>query len=228
MNGSEIFECSHCGKKFFQSEKFESHECEQLKRFKHCQTKQGHNAFFDYQAWLIMASHKKIKKLETFIASKYYNCFIDFQIFIQDKGIPDKKLYMELMCAWKFPPTMWRIKDVYERFINYYDKNIPPLDKAKATIIIFDKLARAFDCEMDKVLDNLLPSEVARLIFERRFSPWLLLCSAKFKNYLHMLPDPSQYVMITNLIDSDEWQKQFQKNKEIVLEIKKLAKEFGL
>lgn len=226
-NRPPFFECEFCGKKLVKKDAFDRHECEKLKRYKLCKTKKGLNAFDDYKYWLT-AKGRTVKKLQTFMDSKFFNSFIEFQTFSAEKGIPDKKLYMDFMIRRNLSPMLWRSESIYQKFIEYYDSEVSPEFKVRLTLKTMMKLANILDCDIAEVFDNMLPSEVARLIYDRRLSPWLLLFSKRFKKYLHMLSDPSQYVMITTLIDHMEWEQRFRKEKETVKKIKAIVTELDI
>lgn len=226
-NQPPFYECEFCGKKLVKKDAFDRHECEKLKRYKLCKTKKGFNAFDDYKYWLT-AKGRTVKKLQTFMDSKFFNSFIEFQTFSAEKGIPDKKLYMDFMIGRNLSPMLWRSESIYQKFIEYYDSEVSPEFKVRLTLKTMMKLANILDCDIAEVFDNMLPSEVARLIYDRRLSPWLLLFSKRFKKYLHMLSDPSQYVMITTLIDHMEWEQRFRKEKETVKKIKAIVTELDI
>lgn len=226
-NGLSFYECSHCGKKMAKLETFQRHACEKLKRFKLCRTKRGLDAYNDYVYWISIKG-RTIKKFQTFIDSRFFNSFVEFQSFSAKKGLPNKKMYIEYMCARKISPMLWRHDEMYESFIEHYDSTVSPLDKAKCTLYTMFKLSRIIDCDITDVFDNLLASEVAKLIHERRFSPWLLLLSKRFLKYLHMLNDPAQHLMIVTVINPTEWREKFSSNHESVKQIKKIVAELEI
>lgn len=197
-------------------------------KLKTCKSKKGLSAFNDYKYWLSLRN-RRVSKLETFVDSKYYSCFIKLQSWIGEKGIPDKKLYIRYMLEKNLTPNFWyNNKDLYESFIRHYDETVTPIAMVNTTLSTLYKLADILECDIGEVLQQLLPSEIAKLVFERRLSPWILLLSTKFKHYLHMLNDPSQYVMITSVIDAREWEKKFKKNPEAVAKIKNVISELDL
>lgn len=222
-----FYECQFCGKKIIKKKTFDSHECEKMKRHKLCKTKRGLNAFIDYKHWLSLKG-RTISKLETFVDSKFFNAFVQFQEFVSIKGIPDKKMYMALMTELWLSPMLWRTDALYERYIATYDETKTPIQMVTITLRTLQRLSELLECDINGVFEYLLPSEVARLIYERRLSPWLLLLSPTFTHYLHMLKDPEQFILISNLIDSDVWNQKFKKNKEDVKRIKEIIKELDL
>lgn len=227
LNNPPFYECHYCAKKLVKKSSFDRHECEPMKRHKLCKTKKGFNAFNDYKQWLSYRG-KLISKLETFVDSRYFNAFIEFQTFANEKGIPDKALYIKLMATLGMSPSMWRTTQLYERYIVEFDSEKTPMEMFNISLRTLNRLSQLIDCKPSDVYGHLLPSEISRLIFERRLSPWLLLLSPKFLHYLHTVKDPSQHIMITNLIDPVGWQKIFRKNGEIVESIKKTISELNL
>lgn len=222
-----FYECQYCGKKLARKDTFDKHVCDRMRRFKLCRTKKGINAFNDYKFWL-KTKLKNVHKMDTFVDSKFFNTFIKFQEFSSSKGIPDKKLFIRLMVDKDLSPMMWQNDEVYEMFIHHYDTNRTALEMVNDTLATLLRLSEILECEIGDVLENLLPSEISRLVFERRLSPWVLLLSKKFMHYLHMLKDPSQYVMITGVVDVDKWQTEFKSKPKTVAKIKSIISELDL
>lgn len=220
-------ECEYCSKRFVYVNAYEKHECEKMRRIKASKTRRGNAAFDDYKYWLTLKK-KTIMKMETFLDSSFYTPIMKFQEYKAQKGIPDRKLFIKFMTDKRFDPKMWRNSDLYEDFILFYDQEQPAMEMVNISLGTLNKLASIFECDIGEVIENLLPAELARLIFERTLSPWLLLLSDKFKHYLHILTDPAQYIMITNVIDANDWRSKFSKKPKTVEKIKSIIKEFGL
>jgi hypothetical protein len=142
-NNQPFYECEYCSKKIASLHNFEKHECEKAKRFKLCRTKKGLNAFTDYAYWL-STKGKTIKKIQTFIDSRFFNSFIQFQEFCSTKGIPDKKLYISKMIEWDVTPMLWCNKDFYNKFIVYFDDDVPVDQKVSLTLKTLFHLSKIF------------------------------------------------------------------------------------
>lgn len=222
-----FYECEYCGKKLIKKASLLKHECAPMLKMRTCKTRKGTSAFNDYKTWLALKM-RTVSKLETFVDSKFFTTFVKFQDFAAAKGIPDRKMFMRYMVEKNIPPTMWQTASIYDAFIVHYDATALPMRMVSITLSTMQKLATILECDINEIFDDLLPAEIAKLIFERRLSPWVLLLSKKFTNYLHMLKDPSQYVMITTVIDVDEWHRKFKKNPKIVAEIKTIITELDL
>ena len=222
-----FYECQHCSKKLLRKDAFDKHLCEPMRRLALCKTKKGNSAFNDYKYWLNLKK-RTVTEFSTFMNSKFFNAFIDFQDFCSSKGIPDKKLFIQQMVDLDMSPFIWKTDLIYEKYIAYYDVIKTPMEMATTTFSTLSKLANILECDIGDALEHLLPSEISKLIFERRLSPWVLLLSKKFMHYLHMLTDQTQYIMITSVIDPDEWHKKFKTKPKTVEKIKSLITEFNL
>lgn len=229
MNSNKLpfYECQYCGKKIIKKETFDKHTCDRMRKFVLCKTKKGMNAFNDYKFWLKIKL-KDVHKVDTFVDSKFFNTFIKFQNFASSKGIPDKKLFIKFAVEKDLSPMMWQNDDVYEMFILHYDATRTVMEKVNDTLATMLRLSELLECKIGDVLEHLMPSELSRLIFERRLSPWVLLLSKKFMHYLHMLKDPSQYAMITSVIDADKWHNEFKRKPQKVEKIKTIISELDL
>lgn len=222
-----FYECQHCSKKLLRKDAFDKHLCEPMRKLALCKTKKGNSAFQDYKYWLSLKK-RTVFEFNTFMNSKFFNAFVQFQEFCSEKGIPDKKLFINLMVEIDMSPFIWRTDFIYEKYIAHYDSTKTPIQMATITLSTLSKLAEILECDIGDVLENLMPSELSKLIFERRLSPWVLLLSKKFMHYLHMITDQTQYIMITSIVNPVEWHKTFKTKPKSVGEIKSLIKEFNL
>lgn len=207
---------------------FEKHQCEQLKRHNLCRTKAGLTAFENYKYWLNKKNNKTIKKVETFINSRSFTSFIEFENFCKQRGIPDSKLYIDFMVSLEAPPSLWRAPDFYDKFIEYFDAEVSPKTKMTITMRTIDSLATVLDCNPNEIFRHLYPSEVATLVHERRLSPWILLFSTKFLHYMHMVKDPSQHTMLTTVINARRWKDIIDSDPEAVRLAKRIVEELNL
>lgn len=218
-----FFECIHCEKKLSSEARLELHlqSCKIKLRKDELKSLKGQKAFKDYMYWLRKYKKNNSANVDSFVNSKFFISFMELQDFFVDKGIPDKRLYMDFMMKKQVTPILWRMNDAYLQFIDHFDLEIGIDRKIDLTISLIDKLASIFECERFEVFYKLLPSEISRLIFERRLSPWVLLCSKSFLNYLSSIKNPVQYNLITTTIGMDEWKKRFKECPDIIANIRK-------
>lgn len=227
MKNKLFYECEYCLKKLQTEGAFNKHSCEKMKRHRLCKTKVGLAAFNDYCTWLKLKG-KTVTKIETFVDSKFFSSFIDFQKFAAEKGIPNKKMFIEYMSHKGFAPALWRNTMIYNSFIAYFDDEVDVMTKVKISVETLMFLADIFESSPKEAFEQLLPSEISRLIYERRLSPWLILQSEAFKSHLHNKTDAIQHAMIFSVMDEMEWKKKFNKNKDIVDKIKLIVRELEI
>jgi len=225
MTNFNYYECKYCLKKLSTKENLEKHTCRSKERWEFLTTKKGYKSFNDYSYWL---SKKKssVPQKQTFVNSRFFNSFSEFQEFVIDKGIPDKKMYIDYMNINNISPMLWRMKESYDMFINYFDEFVEIDIKCNLTFKLLEELASILECKRVEVFNQLLASEISRLIFERRLTPWVLLASKEFLSYMHNLNSVENYRLLYSTIDVDAWKNKFKKNSEKVKNIANKVKEF--
>ena len=208
-NEIKFFECKYCLKKLSTEARLEAHNCNKKQRWEFLSTKNGFQAYEDYRYWLKTNSKKIVSNKRTFVDSKFFTAFKEFQTFIVDKGIPDRKMYMDYMISIKMPPMMWRLQDAYNMFIRYFDDSVSVDVKVEMTLKMLDQLVEILECDRREVFSHLTASDISRLVFERRLSPWVLLLNKNFLYYMHNLQSVDQYRLLTTTIDIDSWKLKF-------------------
>ena len=169
MTNKLFYECEFCSKKLQTERALDKHICEKMKRHRLCKTKAGLAAFNDYCMWL-KNKGKVVTKIETFVDSKFFSTFIDFQKFAAEKGIPNKRMYIDYMTSNDLTPALWKNVMIYNKFITHFDDNVDPMVKVKISVDTLMMLSEIFDCTPGEAFTQLLPSEISRLIYERRLS----------------------------------------------------------
>lgn len=222
----EFFECKYCLKKLSTEKRLEIHNCVKKERWEYLSTKQGFHAYEDYQYWLYCKNNKKINNKRTFIDSRFFVAFKEFQTFCNDKGIPDKKMYIDYMVERQIPPMLWRLSDSYNLFISYYDNDVPNDIKIQFTFNLLDQLVNILECDKREIFTCLTASDISKLVFERRLSPWVLLLNKNFLYYLHNIPSVEQYRLLTTTIDIDFWKLKFKNNPAETQRIKKIVENY--
>jgi len=199
-----MFECQYCETKFLTEEKFQKHTCRQRDRMIELDSFPGTAAFTYYVLWFKKRNLREPSK-DTFVVSKYYSAFFKFVKFVREMGIPDVNLYIKLMSQESIQPSHWYNDDIYNFFINYLDNECSPNTHIKITLLTLDKLANHFDCEINEVFDHLRASDTINLVQTRNLSPWVLLLSKKFKQYLQKEVNAEESKLIENAIHINKW-----------------------
>lgn len=227
LNNEKFYICKYCDKKFLDHIKYEKHSCERGNRYKFCKTKTGLNAFEMYKKWIFLLKKRNVNQLDTFIDSKFYVSFVEFEKFSKFKGIPDKIMYINYMIEKNIQPSLWRNDTTYNSFISYFDMSVPPLKKVKITLTTMHNISLIFDCKISEVFNYLQASDICTLIYERRFSQWLLLLSAKFTEFIRKTTGQSR-ILLDAALDRVIWQDKLNDDPNSTTQIKKILQEFNL
>lgn len=222
-----MFECDYCSTKFVTDKEFNKHTCREQDRLKELTTPKGITAFKYYTLWFSKRELLKPAK-DSFISSRFYNVFLKFNKFVKSMGIPDIELYIQFMCRENILPAHWANADIYEYFMEYFDNECPIKKHIVITAKTLDKLTDILECEMSEVFTNMHASDMANLIQSRNLSPWVLLLSPKFREYLINDVTHEQRKLIESVIKVNRWKAIIESNRKSIPETKKIIKELGL
>lgn len=220
------FECKFCFASFKRERAFMTHTCMHMERASEIKTVTGQSAYQYYCVWL-EKQKRKPPVIETFMTSMYYSAFIKFVNFVKRVSIANVDKYVELMCNNKIAPINWDHNDAYAIYLEWNDRRSTPMEQAEITFETLLKLSEILEVSINEVFDKLTFNEIFQLLHERRLSPWVLLCSAKFKTWLKT-QDNDDHKRLINLLGIDYWANKFEINKNDVANIKRLTEEIGI
>lgn len=180
------FECKYCSKKFTSENNFNKHMCTEKERFL-LVTKdiRGRRAFLYYKRWQNLK--KRHVEVDTFITSRYFNTFISFVEFIDEKSLPTPDVYIKFCDDKGLLPAFWKRSDLYLMYMQAYDSLVDPLEQSVYTISVIKKMAGIIGCEPHEVFKYLYGGEVLQLLSKRQLSPYLLVLSKKFSEFMKTL-----------------------------------------
>ena len=227
MSTGYKFECKFCGHRFKLEGRFMKHRCKAMMRDEQIKTPLGQSAWSYYQKW--MKSHRRTApSIETFITSKYYTTFIKFAQFVPKVGLPDIDTFIWYMKEKNMPPSIWINDKIYASYIEFIDKKSNPNKQAKQTIEHLFKIADEHQVDVANVFEVLDPNDVILLLHRRQLSPWILINSPKFKQFLISKTNDDQKMIIKTIIRPNYWAKKKAKHPEIVAQMKKYVRELDL
>lgn len=191
--------------------------------------RKGISAYKYYIKWL-KSSGKSVKYIDkhSFIHSTQYNHFVSFVDFIAEKGIPDPNLYIAFMISKDLPPQHWKRDDALEEFLEFYDCDISPKKHITKSVDTILRLADALECNPSNIFEYLDNNTVLVLVQSRKISPWLLLNSTRFKDYLRNNASAKERNYIQKHINPAKWKKILEKNSELLPDIRLILKELDL
>lgn len=221
------FRCKFCEATFTTESRYLKHYCKQMKRDEELKTPLGQAAWHYYQDWM-KAYRRMAPSIESFAKSKYYRSFYRFAEHVKKLNIPDIQAFINLMKEKDISPTIWTNDQVYALYLEYLDRRASPIRQAKITIDTLFKIADAADCDVGDVFEVLYPNEVITLLRQRQLSPWILLFSAKFKDFLVNKTTNEQQIVMESIIRPQYWSQKFQKSHDYIETMKTYVKELNL
>jgi len=219
--------CDFCGKNFKRESFYLKHKCEQMRRYDLFKKPIGHLAYLIFNQWRKICGYPSVT-VDIFSKSRYFNAFVNFAEFCRKQSIPDKISYIELMVEKKLQPFNWCDIDVYDYYIAHFDREIDVDEKVNLSIETLKDLADKHECNISEVFDKITPIQILRLITARKLSPWLLLPSKKFMDFMIYKTNKEERLLFNTFINVEEWKKYFLENPDKVLEIKDINRKMGL
>jgi len=202
------------------------HECPQMKRAKDINTIEGMAAYAIYSNWMKLQK-RKVPTIETFSTSRYFTSFVRFFHHAKRLNLPSTDSFVKLMVQNTISPMLWSRDEFYSMYLEWIDRKQDPIDQAAITVETIYKIAEAAELPVNKIFSVLEPNEVVHLIRQRQLSPWLLLCSKTFKEFLVGVSDIDRENLF-NVIGYAYWADKFEANPTIVQNMKLIATELGI
>lgn len=223
----EIFECEYCKTKFLTEENYKKHKCDNEIRVSEVNTPRGERVFDYYVLWFKERSLPAPSK-EIFIGSKYYNTFFKFHEYATKMHIPDINLYIKLMSKESILPQHWYNDDIYNFFLDHLDNECSYMTHVRITLSSLERLASSLDCKISEVFDKIGGRKIIDFIQSRNFSPWVLLFSNKFKQFLQNSASPEEHTLVEKVIDLDKWRKIIADHEDDASAVKDYLKQLDL
>lgn len=221
-----IFQCDFCGKKFRSEKRYTSHQCPEFKKNSIFKSLEGKAAFIYYNEWK-KSMKMPTSSIETFIHSRYYSAFLKFSKFATLKMLPDKLDYINFMVKKIIPPTFWYDEDFYNLYIEYFDKK--SLDyKLKISLTTLEEISLMLECSVGDFYKNIKPMEIVKLIINRRLSPWLLVPSKKFHNFIIFNCNQEEKILISTVLNLPKWREIISNNYPDYTLCKKIIEEYSI
>lgn len=230
ISGLNILQCDYCSSTFATEKGYKKHNCKFKKRYTSVtESTKGVMAYQYYLKWL-RSSGKSTKYVDehTFIHSTQYNHFRKFMDMCKERGVPDRDIFIKIMAKKNISPQHWNRDDVFAFFLEEYDTKVDPIkhiDKSVDTIL---KLSDAIECDPEDIFDHLDNETMLVLIKSRKISPWLLLNSKKFKQYMIKKASAREREYIQKYINPKKWKKILNSNSKLTNAAKLIVEEFGL
>lgn len=220
-----MFRCEYCGKTYVKEVHFLKHTCEEMQRSQIFDTPLGQTAFTIYQQWWRL--RKRIPPgADKFKESTQFRSMVEFARFYRKTKL-NLDVYMSMVINHDLSPEHWMRDDVYVKYLEYIDKTMTADEQIKLCVDYIMKLTDALECDTSEVFQHLEAMEVMQLIRDRKLSPWILMHSDGFRQWL-IRQDADVQTRLTDLIRPMYWKFRFQKEPDGVATAKKIAKALGI
>ena len=223
------YECEFCSATFVNKKNLKKHNCKYKKRYLHIKTnRRGLSAFNYYKKWLSI-SGKSIKYVDehTFVHSIHYNHFVKFISHIKEKGIPDILLFIRIMVKKGISPQNWLHEKTLELFLEEYDLS-DPVKQISISVDTIIRITDALECEPKEIFNILTVPDISMLVKTRKISPWLLLNSSTFKEYLKNRATASDREYIQKFVNPKKWKSIINNNEKIKKAVLEIIEQFEL
>lgn len=205
-----VFVCKYCNKVYKQEPAFNNHTCKQMVRHAIHGTIEGQIAFALYEKWTLRRHGTKVE-LDLFKISRHYKPLLKFAKYFKNiKGLIDLDDFINLMVQLDMPPMHWNNEKVLSYYFTELD-NLQPIEKIQICINSLIKLSGVYNCDVKDVFNDLEFDTLVSMLRMHRLTPWVLLNSKKFINWIAELPWEQQYLM-DNVIDVDKWKAKFKED----------------
>lgn len=183
-----LWPCEFCSRNFVQETSFMNHRCRERDRLDELRGSIGQAAYAHYSDWM-KAKKRSVPAIDVFGTSKYYNSFVKFAEHAVKTNIPNTKRFIELMVEHRdVHPTLWCRDNVYAMYLEWYDQAFPPEVQVIESLDHLRALADDYECELTKVFEVMPIKQLVLNISRRKLSPWFLLASDVFREFLKALP----------------------------------------
>lgn len=213
-----IHQCQHCHKRFKTEKWYMNHSCKGMERERALRTNVGQAAWNYYKDWMRLQRKRVPDDPQTFIKSNYYHSFNRFATMVRKLKLPSEDIFIKMMVDKNYLPTLWTNDEVYINYLRHLDNAVPPKKLVSITVETILELSELFECDTGEIFNYLDGNEVIELVRERKLSPWILLRSSKFLNFVKKLEtiNKHQFAILNTLMDPGIWKKRFSKHPDVV------------
>lgn len=218
--------CSYCLRDFATELGFMKHRCPERERLDEMKTPRGMTAYAYYSEWMRLQK-RSVPPSDRFMTSRQYNYFIKFAEWAEKTAIPNPNQFIKVMVETGTQPVLWCRDTTYAMYLQWYDNAFPP---AKQFIETLDRLmmqAAERNVELPQVFAEIGPVALAKLVRRRKLSPWLLVVSKTFLNWLRTLPE-NEKDMVAEAINFGAWAAKLNANAALTKELSHACEEVGL
>lgn len=221
------YECEYCSKKYVSAGHFKKHTCEEMRRAKVLKTPKGIAAYDAYSNWM-KAKRYVNRGQQQFIDSRHFIPFERFIDFARLMALPGKDVFIRYMAELDVFPKDWCTNLVYDHYMEEFNTLLTPDEQANITVDTLFELGRNFECEPDDVFRYLEANDLIKIVQAKKLSPWVLLFSSKFLEFMQNAMTREQRVLLQQYVNPSYWDNQFDLHAEDAKNMKTYVRALGI
>jgi hypothetical protein len=220
------FSCEFCEREFIRENTMLKHLCETKRRW---QDREKHGNRVGFNSWIQFYnknSTKKKREYMDFAKSAYYTAFVKFGNYCVETQVINVSRYVDWLLKNQISIDTWNRDSHYTKFIIDYLRSEDPLDAIARSIETTIALAQQSKILTKDVLRYGNRNSICYEITKGMISPWMLYHSESGLQFIEKL-DATQQKMILDYINPEQWAIKFNKNKNIISQVKELLSAGG-
>lgn len=214
------FNCEFCNRDFIRESTMIKHMCETKRRVNEKDKTGNRLGYASFIQFYTKHSRKKKDYME-FAKSSYYTAFVKFGNYCFDAQVINVSRYVDWLLSHQISIDNWNRDTNYTKFIIDYTKSEDPVDAIARSIETCVELAKQDNIQTKDVLRYGNKNKICFMITKGKISPWMLYHSDSGVKFLENI-DTTQQKMILDYISPEQWAIKFNKNKNIISEVKEL------
>lgn len=222
------FRCRFCDKEFKKEGSFLKHLCARKSRFIDRdlpQVRLGYAAYLKFYKF----NYRKEPSFELFIASKYYNAFVNFGKYMVDVQAIEPMEFVQFVIekGASLPVDRWGTDTVYETYVRQRTMRETPEVAAERTILLMQQWAIETGNDYRDFFRLISTPRAVHWIRSGRISPWMLYATASGLELLARLSD-EEVNIVSSYIDPTSWARRIKLFAREVDGLRAIFKEVGL
>jgi len=181
------WDCEFCARSFMTELGFMNHHCREREKIEELKSPVGQAAYSYYAEWM-RQQKRSVPDQDRFMSSRQYNFFMKFASWSEKTAIPNPLQFIKVMVETGTQPVLWCRDTTFAMYLDWYDNAYSPIDQFLET---YDKLAvfaAEYGVPFEKVYATMGARELAKQVRRRKLSPWFLVVSSKFLEWVQSLP----------------------------------------
>lgn len=218
-----VWNCEFCARDFQTESGFMKHHCLERERLDELKSPMGQAAYSYYSEWMKLKK-RSVPPIDRFMTSRQYNYFLKFSKFAEKTAIPNVSQFINLMVETDTAPVLWCRDTTFALYLTWYDNAYPPISQFMDTYDVLLSYSNELHISVKNIFGAIGSSALAKLIRRRKISPWYLVVSSDFMEWLKTLPS-SERDLVAESINFGAFAKKMKSSPSTVSDLQEMYKE---